>query len=215
VDAPGAVLVLDTSLTVTDGFTLEAGTVVFAGGTLSVGTFEQDGGLITGSTVDIVSTGTISLDGGEIDAGVVALTSESSLSPYGSLYNMGTILAEGDPGSTFTVGDLTALTNEDLIQVGNGEDLVIQASTFDNTGTLAFTGAGTIEFAGSISNLGTIQFSPGAAELLILDDPATLTTSGIENFGIGDAIEFGGSLDVYSASFMAPGTITAITSDGT
>jgi len=79
VDAPGAVLVLDASLTLAGDFTLQAGTLVFAGGTLSVGTFEQDGGLITGGTVDIVAADTVAFYGGTITAQVVDLTEGASI----------------------------------------------------------------------------------------------------------------------------------------
>jgi len=65
-DSPGATLVLDAPLDVTGGFALEAGTLAFDGGTLSVGSYEQTGGMVSGNNIDIVSATTIAVDGGSI-----------------------------------------------------------------------------------------------------------------------------------------------------
>jgi hypothetical protein len=65
-DSPGATLVLDASLDVAAGFTLEAGTLAFDGGTLSVGSYDQTGGMVSGNNLDIASATTIAVDGGSI-----------------------------------------------------------------------------------------------------------------------------------------------------
>ena len=127
--------------------------------------------------------------------------------------NQGTILADAGTGSTFTVGDLTAFSNEGLIQVGNNDRLVMQAGTFTNSGTIALA-AGDAEFVAALANLGIIAFTPGTPETLFLDHPATLTTASIQNFSSADAIEFGNHVTLTAASFTAPGTITAITTAG-
>jgi len=131
--------------------------------------------------------------------------------------NRGTILAMAGPGSTFSVGNDTDFSNEGLIQVGDGDKLLINdyySEIFTNTGTIALILGGTVDFAISPSNLGTIQFASGTAETLILDYPGTLVTASIQNFSTGDAIEFGDSLTIASATLSSTGTLTAITSDG-
>lgn len=65
-DAPGAVLRLRASLDVLAGFTVEAGTLDFEGGSLSVGSFAVDGGTVTGADVAIAATGGMDLNGGSL-----------------------------------------------------------------------------------------------------------------------------------------------------
>ena len=59
IDAPGATLVLNGDLAVAGDFVLDAGQIEFNGGTLSVGNFTENGGLLSG-TVNIHAGGTIS-----------------------------------------------------------------------------------------------------------------------------------------------------------
>ncbi len=79
-------------------------------------------------------------------------------------------------GSTFSVGASTDFSNEGLIQVGNGDKLLVQfndygPSGFSSTGTIALVSRGTVEVVFAQSSLGTIQFTTGTAETLILDYP--------------------------------------------
>lgn len=95
--------------------------------------------------------------------------------------NQGTILA--DAAGTFTVGALTTLSNEGLIQIGNGDDMVMQTSV-TNTGTIAIVNGGTLEFTGSVGALGTVAFAGG----LLQFDTNVATTATIANFAANDTI---------------------------
>jgi len=172
VDAPGAVLVLDSSLTVAGGFTLQAGTVVFAGGTLSVGTFEQDGGLITGSTVDIIAAGTMAFEGGAIDATVVTLsTGAASVGPLvvgnaddlilnaGTVADTQSVQFENDSTTgTLTIGALAEF--DGVIDSFNTRAEIILAGAF--IASDAFVGNMLTLFDGGGAELGTLQFGPNA-----------------------------------------------------
>jgi len=127
--------------------------------------------------------------------------------------NQGTILAEAGAGSTLAVGGYTTLTNEGLIEVNNGDRLILQTSVFDNTGTLA-VGTGTIEFTATIANTGTIAFTPGDAGVVIFDTPDLDETGPIINLGTGERIEFGDSIGVLAADVTAPGIVKVMTSIG-
>ena len=139
-NAPGATLLLDASLDVTTGFTLEAGTLAFNGGTLSVGTFDLAGGLLTGGTVAIVSQGSIDVSAGSIIANVASLTSlgpiailgtdqintisvssgsilSTNVTPVGTITGSVLTAASGSiyPGSVFTLSDTPAPATGTLI----------------------------------------------------------------------------------------------------
>jgi len=73
VDAPGAILVLDSPVEVSGAFVVDAGTVVFNGGLLSVGTFDLEGGTLIGSAIDITASSSIELNGGSIVANTATL----------------------------------------------------------------------------------------------------------------------------------------------
>lgn len=64
IDAPGATVVLNGNLTTAGDFVLDAGTLEFNGGTLSVGNFTENGGVISGEAVDIQAAGTVALANG-------------------------------------------------------------------------------------------------------------------------------------------------------
>jgi collagen type I alpha len=68
VDAPDATLVLDANLTATDNLILDAGTIVFAGGTLSAADITINGGLMTGNTIDLSYADTFAFNGGTLVA---------------------------------------------------------------------------------------------------------------------------------------------------
>jgi len=152
VDDPGATLVLDASLTVADGFTLQAGTVVFAGSMLSVGTFEQDGGLLTGNTVDVFSASTMAFYGGEVDANFVTLTAEGSVnipSVSSLLAVTWTNTAGGDwsVGGNWSGGVAPAAADDALITLPgsytvtqSGTSAVADVVLDDPAGTLAVNG---------------------------------------------------------------------------
>lgn len=103
-DAPGATLVLDASLDVTAGFTLEAGTLSFDGGTLSAASFDLTGGVMTGQTVDITTPG-------------ASIESTVTLGQPGSVIQIGnTVTAVGDSIAnlgSFTLADSGSLTLAD------------------------------------------------------------------------------------------------------
>jgi hypothetical protein len=118
-DSPGATLVLDASLDVAAGFTLEAGTLVFDGGTLSVGSYDQTGGVAVGNTIDIVAASSFAVVGGSIVAGgTLAIASTASLlggssdtALTGGLIPLGTFAATPVviPGSLVTLGAVQPL----------------------------------------------------------------------------------------------------------
>ena len=111
-DAPGAVMVLDAPLTVAAGFTLEAGTLEFNGGSLSVGSYEQDGGLAEGGSVDIVASTGIDVNAGTIEATTVSLTAGSTI----GIANQGATIITGTfSGTTLNQGTLTLVSDRPLV----------------------------------------------------------------------------------------------------
>jgi hypothetical protein len=164
VDDPGATLVLDASLTVADGFTLQAGTVVFAGSMLSVGTFEQDGGLLTGNTVDVFSASTMAFYGGEVDANFVTLTAEGSVnipSVSSLLAVTWTNTAGGDwsVGGNWSGGVAPAAADDALITLP-GSYTVTQSGTSAVADVVLDDPAGTLAVNGTL-NAGTVTVSAG------------------------------------------------------
>lgn len=123
--------------------------------------------------------------------------------------NQGTIRADAGPGSTFTIGDLTTLTNEGLIQVGNGDDLIVETSTCTNTGTIAIATDGTVTFTGSsVAALGTIAFTDGT---LIIDATGTGVTTTLVNFDATDQIIVNTE---SAATFSLSGSAVAVIENG-
>jgi T5SS/PEP-CTERM-associated repeat protein len=171
-------------------------------------------GLIVDSAGDVALGGFASTSTGTVNGTVVVVVSVPWFGP--AFDNQGTIIAAAGAGSTFTVGPDTTLTNEGLIQVGNGDDLVIQAESFSNTGTIALNPGGTVEIAGTSGNPGTIAFTAGSDETLILDDPGSLVPASIENFNPADKIEFGTGTTAISAWLSNTNTIAVVfeTTDG-
>jgi len=78
-DSPGATLVLDAPLDVAGGFTLEAGTLAFAGGTLLTGAYTQTGGMVTGAPVNITSYSAVSVGGGTIASDDTTITTPAGV----------------------------------------------------------------------------------------------------------------------------------------
>ena len=150
--------------------------------------------------------GTINLTGGLVNQGLIDDTegnvSAGTFTPPPSDYpgfpiyvfppnpspldNQGTIVAAAGAGSNFTIGDLTILSNEGLIQVANDDDLIVLTSTFTNTGTMSIAAGSTIAFSGTVGNIGTIAFS-GTGGVLRLDNPGGVTGT-LLNWSIGDEI---------------------------
>jgi hypothetical protein len=201
--APPPVLTLAAGTTLTAA-TPGAGVINLTGDITNQGLInDADGSVALGSFTPSYDFG-----GG---GGVIIVDPYPTASPI--FDNQGTVLAEAGDGSTFTIGDLTTLTNEGLVRIGNGDDLVVQTSTFDNTGTLA-VGTGTIEFTATIANTGTIAFTPGDAGVVIFDMPDPDETGPIINLGTGDRIEFGDGIGVLAADVTAPGMVTVMTNIG-
>ena len=172
--------------------------------TITVG---QGSNSLTGTSLTLGAGVSLGFGSGDTAASM-ALTS-------GFLLNDGSIAVNG-PNNELTIAAPTSLTNEGLIQVSNGGHLVIGSGgtfSFNNTGVIALAADGTVEFANPFA-LGTITFTPGMDEKLILDSPGPLTTASIQNFSTDDAIEFGNTQTIVAAFFISAGTIRAITSDG-
>ena len=212
-----------------------SGHVVFAGPTSQYETFPNYGQLsstfltLTSSTTLSIEGGT-SLEGNIINQGLIDDTQGSVTlgtfsppdeggggviiitgfpTPDAIVDNQGTIRADAGAGSTFTIGDLTTLTNEGLIKVGNGDDLVVTTSTFTNTGTIAIATDGTVTFdAPSLTALGTIAFTDGT---LIIDAPGTGVTTTLVNFDPTDQIIVD---TANAATFNQTGSVIAVIDNG-
>jgi hypothetical protein len=132
IDSPGATLVVAADLTAMGNFTLDAGTIVFQSGTISAGDITINGGVVTGSTVDLAASGTIAIeDGALVTASVVDLTIPGTLAVYTGTLDVGapgTVFAEAlcfcagtgiaTPGGEVPV---ERLTQGDLVLTCNGE----------------------------------------------------------------------------------------------
>jgi hypothetical protein len=100
VDSPDATLVLDANLTASGNFILDAGTIEFAGGTLSADDITINGGLMTGNTIDLSSADTIAFNNGSLVANdVVEIKTGGGSTGFGPV-----VIGAGNAGSLGVIG---------------------------------------------------------------------------------------------------------------
>ena len=190
-DAPGATVVLDAPLDVTGGFTLEAGTLVFDGGTLSVGSYLQGGGLVTGGNIDIIAAGGFVENAGSIVTnGTVDLTVGTTMTLLGMVIADGTTLeAPAAPGISQETGTLVAGTL-------TGSVLTLDPPN-PTTGTVTLEG-GTLVTDGSSSPPAVVADDSGS-------EPPVVTAGGAASYQAGGApVALDAGLTVSDAETQPP-----------
>jgi hypothetical protein len=119
--------------------------------------------------------------------------------------NQGTIVAAAGAASTFTIGDQVVFENAGMIEVANGEQLIIQTSTLANTGTFALAGGSEIEFSGAVADVGAIAFTQPNG-LLLFDRVGSIAAT-VTGWVTGDQVAVGGA--GYTLGFGA-GTLDVL-----
>ena len=195
-DAPGATVVLDAPLDVTGGFTLEAGALVFDGGTLSVGSYLQGGGLVTGGNIDIIAAGGFVENAGSIVTnGTVDLTVGTTMTLLGMVIADGTTLeAPAAPGISQETGTLVAGTL-------TGSVLTLDPPN-PTTGTVTLEG-GTLVTDGSSSPPAVVADDSGS-------EPPVVTAGGAASYQAGGApvaLDAGLTVSDAETSFLSSATI--------
>ncbi len=250
VTGSGDILTFDTATLTNTSFQMGAvgGTVTLnvtgsltfgTGTTLDIAASGSGAGQLLGN---IVNQGSIDNQSGDMQVGLPPPDDPGLLylNPYGpplipfepsQFDNQGTIVATAGAGATFTIEPQATLINEGLFRVDGGERLLIDnqgyydatspvAPGFSNTGILAI-GNGTIEFAGSLADTGSIAFTPGLVGELIFNSPSLLNSGPILGLDANDRVEFGvfgvtpNSFNVSGATVTSPGTVMVTTSAGT
>jgi collagen type I/II/III/V/XI/XXIV/XXVII alpha len=162
-------------------------TVSGAGVVNLIGDVENQG-LITDSTAPLL-IGSEPYTGGGIFIGIPVST---------TFDNEGTIVVN-TAGGTTTVGLISGFSNAGLFEIQNGGTLLVQSSTFANTGSLQIDG-GAILFTGTVTQVGTLSFS-GSTDVLGLQGGAGFTAilvgwqAGNEIQLSGEGFTLGGTAD--------------------
>jgi hypothetical protein len=220
VESSGTVTIASTATLLVD--VANAGSVGIEGSFVNQGLIDQTTGTVQvddPSPAASFNTGTIAVISGGLDSGGVITTTPITgtfapiLPPPISIDNQGTIRANS-AGSFFTfgsfVGSSVSLSNEGLIQVGNGDDMIVKTPLVTNTGSIDVTTGGTLDFAAGINgDLGTITLDSG---MLRFDATGTVaTTATIVNFNTNDLIIVSGATsETFSSLVLNGGTQEAI-----
>ncbi len=204
----GGTLAMDGNINLTGGtvFTQSAGTLAYTSGTISTGTFDYEGGTITGTPQ--LSIATLQIGPAATNAASFLFTNNGNLE--GDLHAGQTVTLQDSFTTARMLTSATGFTNDGSILLtgtsSGSADLVITSGTLTNsaTGLVHFQtgGTGLRTFTGDLLNNGTV----------IVDRPTTFNKSGGQytnnaTFNVNSTLTItDGTLTNFAANTLTDGT---------
>jgi hypothetical protein len=210
-DAPGATLFLEAPLDVADTFSMDAGALYLSNGaSVLAGSFDLNGGLLEGPSVDITAADTIDLNGGSIVAysaklidatGTLALPALGTVQIAGIAAPVATDVTQAVPFAQFNpvLGTLVAI-NAGLTAAASGAVSVTSGEQADSTVSVYLTGSasadapsGTVLVSGPLAGTAAVASLGPSGALAVLMPTASLSVTGTVFPGAADVATFTGT----------------------